>query len=255
MVVGGWANSKGQGTNYTQLVDLSSSKTCGNFAHYPIAIYGATGALVSEKKNPVICGGFQSTESQPKGEDGKAHKKCHVYDKSSKEWKFLTNMTTEKGNIASVQLNGALFVTGGVKNKESFKTTEFVSLNGTVMTGPDLPSPRYKHCMVVLPSADPDRSDKVMIIGGHVEPVVHSKSVMIFDPDSKNITKYENMPSLIYPTSRAGCAVFKSPWHGNRSVVLSVGGYSQTEQKPNGNAEVYDYTQPKANWTESKFPI
>ena len=156
-------------------------------------------------------------------------------------------MTTEKAYSASVPLEGKLFVTGGYKNKfAKLNTTEFVSFNGTVTTGPPLPSARYKHCMVVL------ESGKVMLIGGHVESgsLDDNRSVMTFDPDSNKFN--ESIPPLIYPALRAGCAVFKSAEHGNRSVVLSVGGTSHTGSKPNGNAEVYDYTQPNARWTKSK---
>ena len=229
MVVGGLFNETG--LKDTQLVDLSSSKICGNFAPYPIAIYGATGALVSE--NPVICGGFQRT-----GDQRKAQKECRKYDKSSNTWKFLTNMATEKAYLASVPLNGQLFVTGG-SSKEKFEklnSTEFVSLNGKVTSGPDLPSPRFKHCMVVLPDG------KVMIIGGSSD---NKKSVMMFDTDSKKFNEsiYQD---LIHETWGAGCAVFNSSGHGNRSVVLSVGG------KQNA-AELYDYTKPKAVWTKSKI--
>ena len=228
MVVGGLFDERG--LKDTQLVDLSSSKICGNLKPYPIAIYGATGALVSE--NPVICGGFQRT-----GNQRKEQKECQMYNKSSNTWKFLTNMATEKAYLASVPLNGQLFVTGG-SSKEKFEKlsiTEFVSLNGEVTPGPPLPSPRFKHCMVVLPDG------KVMIIGGGSPN--NKKSVMMFDPDSKKFNEsiYED---LIDEAWGAGCAVFNSPGHGNRPVVLSVGG------KQN-DAEVYDYTKPNAVWTKS----
>ena len=174
MVVGGLFDERG--LKDTQLVDLSSSKICGNLKPYPIAIYGATGALVSE--NPVICGGFQRT-----GNQRKEQKECQMYNKSSNTWKFLTNMATEKAYLASVPLNGQLFVTGG-SSKEKFEklsTTEFVSLNGEVTPRPPLPSPRFKHCMVVLPDG------KVMIIGGGSPN--NKKSVMMFDPDSKKFNE------------------------------------------------------------------
>ena len=146
-------------------------------------------------------------------------------------------MATEKAYLASVPLNGQLFVTGG-SSKEKFEklsTTEFVSLNGEVTPGPPLPSPRFKHCMVVLPDG------KVMIIGGGSPN--NKKSVMMFDPDSKKFNEsiYQD---LIDEAWGAGCAVFNSPGHGNRPVVLSVGG------KQN-DAEVYDYSKPNAVWTKS----
>ena len=50
-----------------------------------------------------------------------------------------------------------------------------------------------------------------------------------------------------YKTINGGCALIKrSPMHDNRPVVLAVGGSGEE------TAEVYDYTQPNAEWQESK---
>ena len=93
----------------------------------------------------------------------------------------------------------------------------------------------FDHAKVSLPSGN------VMIIGGHPT----EKNVDVFDPKSK---KYAvSVPSLIHSRFNAGCAIFNSPLHNFRPVILAVGGLSQA------TAEIYDYTQPNAKWTESKI--
>ena len=232
MFVGGEGDTTG--LKDTQLVDLSSTKTCGNLADYPLGIHDATGALVSGK--PVICGGESGNHSH-----NFYHKECYLYNKSSNTWNFLTNMTKEKSQIASVPFKGELFVTGGINaDLGSLSTTEFISLEGKVRPGPDLPSPRDSHCMVVLPEG------KVMIIGGGTKE--QRKTVMMFEPDSHERFD-KSIPSLTNEAYDAGCAVFKSAMHNYRPVVLSVGG------QEGSFAEVYDYTKSNSTWIESKIHI
>ena len=51
MFVGGEGDTTG--LKDTQLVDLSSTKTCDNLADYPLGIHDATGALVSGGKTSI----------------------------------------------------------------------------------------------------------------------------------------------------------------------------------------------------------
>ena len=126
---------------------------------------------------------------------------------------------------------GSLVVT-----KMSFPA-EYVSPNGDASTpGPDLPSARAGHCAVKLSTG------KVMLLGGGYYGKV-GKSDIIFDPDTFNIS----LPSLTTHRLNFGCAVFKSAMHDNREVVLAVGGLFRA------TAEVLDYTQPNAEWTQSNY--
>ena len=104
-----------------------------------------------------------------------------------------------------------------------------------------MPFPQYAHCAVKLGTG------QVMIIGGIIGWGQNetSQSVIIFDPSTKTFD--QSLPPLNYERYGLGCAVFKSALHDNREVVLAVGGYSQA------TAEVYDYTQPNATWTNSKY--
>ena len=113
--------------------------------------------------------------------------------------------------------------------------TEFIFSNGSVIKGPNMDLYRGKHCMVTLDDG------KVMILGS--DWYEHHKRVSIFDPQSNT---FMNGSDLLYDRQNAGCAVFFSPLHDNRPVVLSAGGAYQS------TAEVLDYTKTNASWEESK---
>ena len=71
-----------------------------------------------------------------------------------------------RSDFASVALKGALWVTGGATKMNTFgsfarsqdHSTEYVHLNGSISTGPNLPSARDDHCMITLPN------DHIMIL-------------------------------------------------------------------------------------------
>ena len=87
------------------------------------------------------------------------------------------------------------------------------------------------------------RSNQQIIILGGVD---SKKSAIILDLTTN--TYNTGVPSMNNERNILACALIKrSPMHENRPVVLAVGGY---DLQP--TAEVYDYTQPKAEWQESK---
>ena len=137
-------------------------------------------------------------------------------------------------------MNGMLWVMGGHDGDNRLATTEYVSLDSNPsQPGPDLPTSQSHHCAVKL------SNERVMLLGGYPD----KKSVIIFDPDQDPDTETfdQSLPSMIHSRQNAGCAVFNSPLHGNREVVLAVGGFKQA------TAEVLDYTQHNPVWTESNY--
>ena len=146
-------------------------------------------------------------------------------------------MAKKRSKSASVAVNGSLFVTGGLNGAARISSTVYITAKGVVSAGPNLPSPRESHCMVSLPSG------KLMIIGGM--PAENKKSVIVFDPNTNSYNTA--VPSLLHERQDFGCTVFNSPFHNFRPVVLAVGGYGRK------TAEIYDFTQPNSEWTESKF--
>ena len=144
-------------------------------------------------------------------------------------------MKHKKCFAASVVMNGVLMVTGGYDGS-FLAATEFIYPNGTVGSGPNLPTPREGHCMVTLPDG------KVMILGGYYPSL--RKSVSIFNPADNSFTRG---PTMRYDRGNAACTSFNSPMHSNRLVILVTGGSGQR------TAEVLDYTSSD-QWEQSKNP-
>ena len=217
----------------TQIVDLTEqARSCPNLTEYPITpINSATGAIVSG--HPMICGGWSELP------DFVAYSECYRYKKDSNTWIFLTNMTEKRMRSASVVINGSLFVMGGFRGHSlgAQSSTEYISPDGYAsQPGPELPSARYGHCAVMLSTG------QVMLLGGQD---LESKSVITFDHHTETFNT--SLPPLKFDREHFGCAVFNSAMHENREVVLAVGGGIQA------TAEVWDYTQPNAEWTESNY--
>ena len=232
MIIGGEEDSDENPYNGTQIVNLSNqTRSCNNLAEYPIAVFSATGAFVSS--HLIICGGKSARTSR--------HSECYHHSKASNSWNFLTNMTTIRTDSASVPVNDKLWILGGYNSVNILATTEYVSLIGDAsQPGPDLPSPRAGHCVVKLSNG------QVILLGSHDrDGDAEQKSVFIFDPDAE--TFEQSLPSMTYKRIYAGCALFNSPMHENREVVLAVGGSQES------TAEVLDYFQPNAKWNESNY--
>ena len=225
--------------NNTQIVDLTEqARSCPNLTKYPITpVSSATGAIVSG--HPMICGGWSGLP------DLVAYSECYHYNKDSNNWIFLTNMTEKRMYSASVVINGSLFVMGGFRGHSAGaqSSTEYVSPDGFASKpGPELPSAQYGHCAVKLSTG------QVMLLGGdpyYPYNLYDSKSVIKFDHHTETFNT--SLPPLKFDREHFGCALFNSAMHENREVVLAVGGYFQA------TAEVWDYTQPNAEWTEINY--
>ena len=88
-----------------------------------------------------------------------------------------------------------------------------------------------------------------MIIGGQTHVGLNAtSSAFIFDPDTKTFDY--SLPSLTIPRLGLACVVFNSVMHNRREVVLAVGGGDDYDIP---TAEVYDYTQTNAVWTQSNY--
>jgi len=224
LIVGGLDSDRNYDSD-AQIVNLTNeTSTCHNFPDYPIAIEGATGAIVDG--HPIICGGV-SEESH--------HSECYHHSEATNAWTLLTNMSTKRTSSASVPVNGKLLVLGGFDGYGDLATSEYVSPDGDAShPGPDLPGPRRDHCAVKLSNG------QVMLLGGNYPN--QAKSVIIFNPDTETFD--QTLPPLTFIREDAGCATFKSPLHDNREVVLAVGGWNEA------TAEVLDYTQPNSTWTK-----
>jgi len=225
MVVGGY----GDGTYHkdTQIMDLSKQKTC-KWNDFPTLHDGATGAIMPNNEI-LICGGISKSSS-----GYTYHDECYKLSIESKSWSYVATMSSKRKLAASAEIDGKLFITGGYDGNDRLSTTEFITVEGEVSAGPNLPSPpRSSHCMMKLPSG------KIIITGGYPGSSV-GKKVLEFDPATNS---YVDMPPLTTIRYKHACAVFQSPQHEDRYVALAAGGeYEAT-------AEILDYTQPNAKWT------
>jgi len=231
MVVGGLTGSRRH--DDTQLIDLTSGGTnsCTNWGNYPKVLKSATGSIISDKFI-IHCGG--DSGSRGFGYYDECYKMA--IEAEEKIWTFLTRMNSKRSFVASIELDGKLFVAGGwngTSGADSYSSTEFISVDGTVSPGPDLPSPRDEHCMIKLPS------QKVLILGGVSSSV--RKSAIEFNPATNS---FKNLPSLTSQRLSSGCTVFNSPFHNGRPVALAAGGSGQA------TAEILDYTQPNSKWVQ-----
>ena len=224
MVATGEIPSSYKYTDKSQVIDVSStsyiftstSTACANLPLYPFAMSKAAGGVVND--SPIICGG--TTRS------GERIDSCLRFDRNANSWKLHSSMKSKRAAHASTVVNNALFITGGYDGSSELSTTEYIYANGTVQSGPNLPEARYGHCSVTL------HDGKVMILGAGGTSSLY-RNMIIMDPADNSFT---TGPSLSYDRRSAACALFYSPLHNGRPVVLAAGGINQA------TTEVYDYT-------------
>ncbi len=131
---------------------------------FPIKLWSSVGGLLDysgDKNAKMICGGAI--------EGGQEDKCFHLSAASSKQWiPGETRMSGGRIRAASIVIdidNGkALWVTGGYRKKLGvLKSTELVSVKHGSNSGPDLPEPLHRHCLVKL------NSSSAMLIGGQAK--------------------------------------------------------------------------------------
>ena len=219
------------GSDYTdkcQVIDVSSSTSCGNLPSYPYSMYLAAGGVINN--TPIICGGRISSGFPTQQES------CYRFNENSNSWNLHCTMTSRRSIHAATVINDTLFISGGVDGSfNDLASTEFIHANGSVTSGPNLPVARHGHCMVTL------HDSKVIIIGANY-PTSLYKNVLVFDPADNS---YTTRPSMSYERRNSACTLFHSDLHNGRPVVLAAGGIGQT------TAEVYDYTTNSNQWETS----
>ena len=219
------SNALGGSSKLIQVADLMSTRKCTRLPDYPLPVYNAAGSSV--KGFPVICGGQRYKKRV-------SVRACFIHERTPySRWRLLAELKHPRSRHASVELHGRLWVTGGKNEKDGrLFSTEFISRNGKVKPGPDLPHEMDDHCMVKL------RDGRVMILGGHPD----RRSVMIFNPYDGS---FVDGPDMLFDRYSSACAVFNSPMHDERPVVMVIG---------NKNfAEIWDYTKSGTTWEKSNY--
>ena len=113
---------------------------CQAISHkYPLDISSASGALVGITM--VICDGKTSA--------------CYSFSNDN-QWRNLSKMITPRRFSSAISVSDGIWVTGGRdSNRNVLDSSEFIFLNGTRAEGPDLPKPRYDHCVVFISRSPP----------------------------------------------------------------------------------------------------
>ena len=196
-------------SNYSDLCEvinmINSTSSCNNLPAYPLPITSTTGQMVNSV--PIIAGGayYQSGMASY----------VYKFDKQSNSWLSLGNLANSMVDHSSSILNGALWIIGGYSYGEFVKSTELVYPNGTITSGPDLPTPRLGHCSVQL------EDGKSIIIGGSTSfDDGNYRVTTIYDPETST---YTNGPAMLFDHQNFACGHFYSQKHGGRPVVLSAG--------------------------------
>ena len=80
-----------------QIVHINdASKRCQLVQPYPIPLYTGTGNIVSGV--PIVCGGQPTDESYTS--------QCFMLDTNTSTWIFLSDMSTPRQDVASLQILG-----------------------------------------------------------------------------------------------------------------------------------------------------
>ena len=226
-------------TDYTEVFNPMSTTKCNRLADFPVPeIHLSVGNVIDEV--PIVCGG-QTKSRVPSRE-------CYKYDLSQNEWVHLADMDIARAYHAAVVMpySNRLWITGGFdwKSFELRNSTLFLSSNGSITAGPDLPKEIMNHCMVQLIDG------RIMITGGSVQGYITVDEVIIYDPKSQNYTEGVNMRNT---HEGHACALFFSRMHSGRPVVATIGGWLMDKTDNRGRSvELLDYTTPGAIWEESK---
>ena len=122
----------------TEIVDVVNGETCADFADFPLEIYGAVGANLHG--TPVVCGGYSS---------GNWLHSCYKYTNSG--WQQFASMKEKRRYAAGVVHKNKFHVFGGYGGSRS-KTTELISIDGSVEYGPELPEAVDSHAITSINS-------------------------------------------------------------------------------------------------------
>ena len=170
LVATGWSY-----TDKCQVIDVSSSTSCGNLPSYPYSMYGAAGGVINN--TPIICGGDIPSGS-PTQQDS-----CYRFNANSNSWNLHSTMKSRRYEHAATVINDSLFISGG-SDGSNLASTEFIHADGSVTSGPNLPVARHGHCMVTL------HDSKVIIIGASSTSSLY-KNVLVYDPaKSKELRQF-----------------------------------------------------------------
>ena len=138
----------------TEVLNLDSKNALvPTYQNHKTSIYGAIGGFVSNQF--ITCGGYDFDNWEG------TTNKCYKIGKTSSSLHGF--MREKRKHAASIVLDGKLWILGGRNDYiyNSWKSTEYISHDGSQEDGPDLPVSLDDHAAIQI------NGTHFMVVGGH----------------------------------------------------------------------------------------
>lgn len=212
----------------------------------PLALKWSGGGLLASR--PSVCGGIYFNATFYEYSD-----KCYRLTENG-IWEVFAILPNRRYLHHAVTIgtnNDVLWVTGGNQRNSTTgsnlgltNSTLFV-IGDDVVQGPDLPNPYGYgfHCTVKISNGT------VFVTGGYPGGV--GRDVFIYHPVATGWLGYfGNGPLMSVNRDEHGCQAIFSKNHGNREVVLVVGGWYSSAKK---TAELWDFQTEHSTWEQCNY--
>ena len=173
----------------TEVVDVVNGDTCADLADFPLPNYGAVGGNILG--TPVVCGGYFSGYLQT----------CYKFINNG--WQQFASMKEKRGQAAGIIYKNKFHVFGGFDGSSRLKTSEFISIDGGVGYGPELPEAVWRHAITSI------NSTTSLLSGGLTDATDYSPRTWYFNHET-NV--FSSGPNLLEGRN----------YHGSASIVDKV---------------------------------
>ena len=220
--------------NVMEVIDDSGqSRLCKkDESKYPLHVYYATATYTNG--SILACGGYDISRID----------QCYIFEKNQ-GWKELSKMNQARSSSPSIPIDGGIIVTGGYADGfGTLKSSQIVFSDGSAITeGPELPEPRYGHCM-----AYDKENDVFFVTGGRIHKDYGAQSTVwkFNDPEKFVLTGTSQMLNTRW---RHACGIFRSDTHNKRPLLVAAGDYDDGDSwYMTSSCEFYDYTKANSRW-------
>ena len=203
----------------TEVVDVESGETCADLADFPVENYGAVGANLDG--TPIVCGGRGSSYYQT----------CYKYTNAG--WQQFASMKERRKNAAGITYKNKFHVFGGLRGSTRSKTTELISIDGSVEYGPELSGGIYQHAITSI-------SSTVSLLSGgwtvatSISPLTwyfnHETNVFSSGPSLLQGRGSHGSATVVDKVTKAKIPIVTGGWDGSRmdSTELLINGIWQS---------------------------
>jgi hypothetical protein len=171
-------------------VDVESGETCADLADFPVSNYGAVGANLDG--TPIVCGGRSSSTF---------YQAC--YKLTNGGWQEFASMNEKRGYAAGIMFKNKFHIFGGSGSPFAFQTSEIISIDGAVESGPELPEGLERHAITSI------NSTVSLLSGGRTSATNFSTLTWYYNHETE---AFSLGPTLLVGRS----------WHGSATCVDKV---------------------------------